>query len=346
MDLTVSHPCSFLEVYQMWLSGTGLSTIKPPWFMGSSWTIDRPLPRPIGSKSMEVPLPGMEVVSTLPVLPARPADSNKGSFGRVLVVAGSRGMSGAAVLCGQAALRGGAGLVRVAVPHESWAIVAAANPCYLTAPLVQDGNGQLAREAIPVVLDLIQANTVVALGPGLGTGPAITDLVMTVLARAGRPLVLDADGLNALGKVSDQFQNLKAPLVLTPHPGEFARLIGSNVPAVQANRMGEAIAFAARHRVILVLKGHDTVVTDGRRLYINSTGNPGMATGGTGDVLTGLIAALLAQGLAPFEGAQLGVYLHGRAGDLARDLRGEVSVIASDLLDFLPPAIRAASISS
>jgi NAD(P)H-hydrate epimerase len=157
-----------------------------------------------------------------------------------------------------------------------------------------------------------------------------------LLSHLQAPLVLDADALNALADNTSVLGDSSAPLVLTPHPGEFARLLQSDVPSVQAHRQEMAVKFAATHGVVLVLKGHATIVTDGRRVYVNATGNPGMATGGTGDVLTGLIAALLAQGLDGFAAAELGVYAHGVAGDLARDYLGEVSLIASDLLDYLP----------
>jgi NAD(P)H-hydrate epimerase len=247
-------------------------------------------------------------------------------------------MSGAAVLCGSAALRGGAGLVRVAVPTEIWQTVAAGNPCYMTAPLPQDEHGRFARNAEAELLTLSQANTVVAMGPGLGRSPAITALVSSVISQVRVPLVLDADGLNALH--TDRLGQRSGPLVMTPHPGEFARLSGLEVATVQSQRQELAGRFAAEHGVVLVLKGHGTIVTDGRRVYVNSTGNPGMATAGSGDVLTGLIAALLAQHLEPFAAAQLGVYLHGLAGDLARDALGEVGMIASDLLQYLPQAIR------
>jgi NAD(P)H-hydrate epimerase len=289
---------------------------------------------------MAAPSQALEFVRQLPVLPPRSADSNKGTFGGVLVVAGSRGMSGAAALCGQAALRGGAGLVRVATPQDAWPIVASANACYLTAPLLQDDHGQLAREAIPAIMEMVRANDVAALGPGLGGGSAIRELVDQAIAQTQAPLVLDADGLNALGKISARFPARGGAVVLTPHPGEFARLTGSDVPSVQANRQQLAVEFAARHGVVLVLKGYGTIVTDGRRVFQNATGNPGMATGGTGDVLTGLIAALLAQHLPAFEAAQLGVHVHGLAGDLARDELGEVSLIAADLLTYLPRALR------
>jgi NAD(P)H-hydrate epimerase len=289
---------------------------------------------------MQLPFPAPEKILELPVMAPRPADSNKGSFGRVLVVAGSRGMSGAAVLCASAALRGGAGLVKLAVPEGILPIVASANPCYLTAPLTQDDNGQLADRAQAELLSLTQANDVLAIGPGLGRSSAITALVAAVLAQTSIPVILDADGLNALQHHTERLKSRAGPLILTPHPGEFARLLDSDIATVQSQRQNLAVRFAAEHGLVLVLKGHGTIVTDGRHVYCNTTGNPGMATGGTGDVLTGLIAALLGQKFEPFAAAQLGVHIHGLAGDMARDDLGEVSLIASDLLDYLPRALR------
>jgi ADP-dependent NAD(P)H-hydrate dehydratase len=249
-------------------------------------------------------------------------------------------MSGAAVLCASAALRGGAGLVRLAVPEELLSIVAGANPCYLTASLAQDNAGRIADQATQTVLDLAEANDVVALGPGLDRSESLTNLVVKVLAEVQKPIVLDADGLNAIEHHTGALKDRGAPTILTPHPGELARLIRAKVKAIQDHRQEHAIPFAAAHRVILVLKGHGTIVTDGRRIYVNSTGNSGMATGGMGDVLTGLIAALLGQGLNAFAAAQLGVHVHGLAGDLARDELGAVGLIASDLLDHLPRALQ------
>lgn len=287
------------------------------------------------------PLPsGAEVVTTLPVLPPRPADGNKGMFGRVLVVAGSRGMSGAAVLAAVAALRSGAGLVQLAVPSGVWPVVASANPCYLTAPLPEDAEGRFGGDAVAPALSLAEIADVVALGPGIGRGEALTGFVSTVLDQVQAPLVLDADGLNAIVGHCECLTARKRPAVLTPHPGEFARLLGSDVPTVQSRRQELAVRFAAEHGVVLALKGHGTVVTDGRRVYLNTTGNAGMATGGTGDVLTGVIAALIGQDMEPFAAAQLGVHVHGLAGDLARDDLGEISLIASDLLPYLPRAFR------
>jgi NAD(P)H-hydrate epimerase len=281
-----------------------------------------------------------DIAEQLPLLAPRPADSNKGNFGRVLVVAGSRGMSGAAVLCASAALRGGAGLVRVAVPQDIWPVVAAGNPCYMTAPLPADEQGRLDGRAEAELLSLSRSNDVVAMGPGLGQSQGITNLVRAVLSITRTSLVLDADGLNVLRTDTGALRHRAAGLVLTPHPGEFARLLSSDVATVQGQRRELATRFAAEFGLVLLLKGHGTLVTDGRRLYENTTGNPGMATGGSGDVLTGLIAALLGQGLEAFAAAQLGVYLHGLAGDVAREELGEVSLIATDLIEYLPKAFR------
>ncbi len=277
----------------------------------------------------------IETVTTLPTLPPRSPDANKGNFGRVLVIAGSRGMSGAAILCASAALRGGAGLVKVAVPTEILPIVAAGNPCYTTVALGQDA-------ALPTLLKLCEANDVIAVGPGLAQSAEVTALVMELAKKVAKPMVIDADGLNALVGHVDKLGVAEAPRIITPHPGEFARLLHTDVKTVQAQRQALAVEFAAEHDLVVVLKGQGTIVTDGKRVYRNTTGNPGMATGGTGDVLTGLISALLGQHLPAFEAAQLGVYVHGLAGDLARDQIGAVSLIATDLLDFLPSAVRQA----
>jgi ADP-dependent NAD(P)H-hydrate dehydratase len=275
----------------------------------------------------------------LPRLPRRSGDANKGAFGHVLIIAGSRGMSGAAVLCGSAALRGGAGLVRVASPKSIRFEVAVGNPCYMTASVQEDDAGQISRTAIPELLAMAEASDVVALGPGLGRGPEVTDAVTSLLPTVDGPMVLDADALNVIGQHQSK---LKADPVriLTPHPGEFARLAGLDVKTVQAKRRELVQQYALAVGVVLVLKGQGTLVCDGQRIYQNTTGNPGMATGGAGDVLTGLVAALLGQGLEPFAAAQLGVYLHGRAGDLVAQEQGEAGMIASDLLDQLPRAIR------
>jgi NAD(P)H-hydrate epimerase len=283
------------------------------------------------------------IVTAVPTLPARAPDSHKGDFGRVLLLSGSRGMSGAAILCGTTALRGGAGLVRVGVPADILPIVAAGNPCYMTAPLPDDGQGRFGDGAVAEVLRLAGASDVVAAGPGLGQSPAVAAVVRALLAQFAGPLVLDADALNVLAGHTEALRGRAVPPVLTPHPGEFARLAGRKVSADPAERRDAAVRFAADHGVVLLLKGHGTVVTDGRRVYVNTTGNPGMATGGSGDVLTGLIAALLGQRLEPFAAAQLGAHLHGLAGDLARDDMGAASLIATDLIAYLPRALRGVS---
>jgi ADP-dependent NAD(P)H-hydrate dehydratase len=282
----------------------------------------------------------VETVTALPSLPPRATDSNKGNFGRILVIAGSRGMSGAAVLCASAALRGGAGLVKAAVPAEILPIVAVGQPCCTTAALPHDAEGRISASALPLLLSLAEAHDVVAVGPGLDRSAELTTLLAELVEKIARPIVIDADGLNALAGQPEILRGNIAPRIVTPHPGEFARLLRTDVKIVQAKRRELAVEFALKQNLIVVLKGRGTIVTDGQRVYVNTTGNPGMATGGTGDVLTGLVAALLGQRLAPFEAAQLGVYVHGLAGDLARDQIGEVSLIATDLLDFLPPALR------
>jgi NAD(P)H-hydrate epimerase len=233
-------------------------------------------------------------------------------------------------------------LVTVATPEPIQPVVAAGNSCYVTRPVPADEHGQIAIDAEPALLDTAAKCDVVACGPGLGQGNGIAAVVTTLLARSRLPVVLDADGLNVAARSPDVLRR-QAPLVLTPHPGEFARLLGTTTGAVLADRETLAVRFAAERGLVLLLKGHQTLVTDGRRLYCNTTGNPGMATGGSGDVLTGLLAALLGQGLEPFAAAQLAAHLHGLAGDLARDDLGEVALIATDLLTYLPRAFRAAA---
>ena len=278
----------------------------------------------------------------VPTHPPRPADGHKGTFGRVLVIAGSRGITGAAVLCGSAALRGGAGLVQVAVPGETLPTVAAGNPCYLTSPFAQDLRGRFAAAAVDDLVDTAAAwADVVAVGPGLGLSDAMPALMAALFDRANKPLVVDADGLNALARLpAESWRNRPHPAVLTPHPGEFARLADQTADAVRDRREELATRYAADRRVVLVLKGHRTIVTDGTRVYRNGTGNPGMATGGTGDVLTGLLAALIGQKLDPFDAAVLGVWAHGRAGDLASATVGQTALIATDVLAYLPAALR------
>ncbi len=275
-----------------------------------------------------------------PALPSRPDESHKGTFGSVLIVAGSRGMSGAACLAGLGALRGGAGLVTVAVPAGIQAIVAGTEPSYLTVALPEDDQGRISRQATGDVLSRAQHATAVAIGPGWGKSPDLTELAHVLFTQVERPLVVDADALNALASSPAGFPKGPSgvPRVLTPHPGEFARLLTTQTKSVQHDRETVAADFARQHGAIVVLKGHGTVITDGEKVAINTTGNSGMATGGTGDVLTGLVVALLAQGMVPFAAAHLAVYLHGLAGDLAAAEQSKPGLIASDLPHFLGKA--------
>ena len=277
-------------------------------------------------------------IDDLPPVPQRPADSHKGTFGRLLIVAGSRGMSGAAVLSGMGALRGGAGLVDVATPASVQPIIAGYEPSWLSLPLPEDADGHLDRTSFPLIEKRWESVSAVAIGPGWGVTEKTKRLARLIVEQCPHPAVIDADGLTALALQSDAWRKAAAPRVVTPHPGEFARMRGVDTKAIQADRVGHATAFAKEHGVVVVLKGHGSVVTDGERVVINSTGNPGMATGGTGDVLTGLTGALLAQKMAPFDAVRLAVYLHGLAGDLAAAELSQPGLIASDLPRFVGKA--------
>ncbi len=280
----------------------------------------------------------------LPALPPRPHDGHKGTFGRVLIIAGQKGMSGAACLSGLAALRGGAGLVFLAVPESLLPFVAGYEPSYLTIPLPEDTHGRLSHQAIEALKDAVQKADAIAIGPGLGQSEDLAKLVAWLSISVPKSMVLDADALNLLAKTPellDQFPMAETgpiPRILTPHPGEFSRLIDQPIREIERDREALAAEFAERHNIVLVLKGHRTIITDGHRLAINTTGNSGMATGGTGDVLTGLITALLAQNMPPFYAAHLAAHLHGLAGDLAGKDLTEPALIASDLPKYLPQA--------
>jgi ADP-dependent NAD(P)H-hydrate dehydratase len=276
----------------------------------------------------------ISVSEPLPQLPPRKAEAHKGDYGTALVVGGSRGMSGAAGLAGMAALRGGAGLVRVAVPEVCLETVAGFEPSYTTIPLPCDAVGRLAEAAAPKVKEHAEAVTALALGPGLGRSAELDRLVAALYREIEKPMVVDADALNALAAQPEVLAAPGGPRILTPHPGEFARLIGKKLEGPR--RQKAAVELAGRCRAVVLLKGHRTLITDGRRQAVNTTGNPGMATGGTGDVLTGLITALLCQKLEPLDAARLGAHLHGMAGDLAAERLGQVSLTARDLIEFLP----------
>ncbi|OGX40908.1 MAG: NAD(P)H-hydrate dehydratase [Omnitrophica WOR_2 bacterium RIFCSPHIGHO2_02_FULL_68_15] len=271
----------------------------------------------------------------------RRADSYKGDYGRVLVVGGSVGLTGAPVLCALGALRGGAGLVTVAVPESIYFVVATHLVEAMPTPLPEAVGGCLSSASLAPILALAARADVVALGPGLSSAPATQSCVRRLLPRLRRPLVLDADGLNAVAGRPELVRCLPAPAILTPHPGELARLLGRPVAAIQRDRLVAAKAASKAWRAVVVLKGHRTVIADpSGKALINRTGNPGMATGGMGDVLAGLIAALVGQGITPFDAAILGARLHGLAGDLAAREVGPVGLLASDVAARLPAAIQ------
>ena len=281
----------------------------------------------------------------LPQIPPRDPASHKGDFGRVLLIGGSRGMSGAIALAGMAATRSGAGLVTLAVPDACLETVACFDPCYMTIPIACDTEGRLAASAKSALLELTANFTSVGLGPGLARGSGVTQLVSEIYKRVTCPMVVDADALNALVERPAGLANPGGPRILTPHPGEFRRLVGAHFSLDESREQTrqsreEARRLAEEFGVIVVLKGHQTLITDGRQSYENETGNPGMATGGAGDVLTGVITALLGQGFTPLDAARLGVHVHGLAGDLACDDLGEVSLVASDILEYLPESFQ------
>lgn len=282
-----------------------------------------------------------EVASLVRGLLDRPEARHKGDFGRALLIGGSRGMSGAISLSGKATLRSGAGLVTLAVPETIAAIVAGFEPSYMTAALPCDSAGRINDAARSVLEPLIDAATVVACGPGLGQSVGLQHLVAGLFASCAKPVVFDADALNALASLEAGMPKRDVartgPRILTPHPGEFGRLVGRRIED-RAEQRRAAEAFALQHDVVVVLKGAGTIITDGRRTAINMTGNPGMATGGTGDVLTGVMTGLLCQKLSAFDAARAAAFVHGRSGDLAAKTLGQMSMIASDLLEYLPAA--------
>jgi NAD(P)H-hydrate epimerase len=257
-------------------------------------------------------------------------------------------MSGAVAMATNGALRGGAGLVSFATLRAVQLTVAGLTPCATSIPLGNDSSGQWTSSAVQEAIEAMETPDVLAIGPGLGVGAHQQNLVQAALEQT-LPLVLDADGLNNLVQISDWPKRRRCPMILTPHPGEFSRLTGRSIADIQADREG-AMAAAMEQWVdgqelpalVCALKGAGTLVCNGRRIFVNGTGNPGMATGGSGDVLTGVAAAMLAQGFEPFDAACLAVHLHGRAGDLAARKLGQVSLIATDLLEYLPLATKEA----
>lgn len=275
--------------------------------------------------------------ATLAEFPQRPRNAHKGDFGKLYILAGSVGYTGAPVLAATAALRMGAGLITLGTPGAAWPVVAAHCLEVMAEPLADDGVGRLSEDCVPVLRGRLEGRTALLAGPGLGHSRGVEAAIEVVLAEACCPVVLDADGLNTVASHIDWLRSRSGLTVLTPHDGEFARLGGD---LSTSDRLGSALAFARSVGCILVLKGHRTITAfpDGRAV-VNTTGNPGMAKGGSGDILAGAIASLLAQGMDPFQAVPAAVWIHGRAGDLAAEAWGEYGMTPGDVVTLLPQAI-------
>jgi ADP-dependent NAD(P)H-hydrate dehydratase / NAD(P)H-hydrate epimerase len=277
-----------------------------------------------------------------PLVGPRPAESNKGSFGHVLVLGGSLGKAGAAAMAGMSALRVGAGLSTIATPKSVLPTVAGFHPEVMTEPLEETEAGTISFGALKQLEALTTGKNVLAIGPGISRNPETSEFVRAMVKQWKGLLVVDADGLNAFAGSASELDQHGGSLVITPHPGEMARLTGMTIAAVQRDRINLARSFAHEHNLILVLKGHRTLVAEPKgEVWVNPTGNPGMATGGTGDILTGMVAGMLAQNPPRIlEAVIAAVFLHGSAGDVAEETLGEHSLVATDLLSGLPEAFR------
>lgn len=275
------------------------------------------------------------------MVPERMADSHKGCFGHVAVIAGSIGKTGAAAMTSIASLKAGAGLVSLGIPSSINQILAQKLTEVMTFPLPEGKEGHLGSLAEDRIIEFLSDKDVCAIGPGISTDKETQELIRGVVKRVTIPMVIDADGLNAFAGYTDLLKHASAPLILTPHPGEMAGLLGLSASDVQEDRIGISRRFSTEHHLYLVLKGARTIVAEpSGAVYINPTGNPGMATGGTGDILTGIIAGLIAQHIDISSAVRLGVFLHGKAGDLAAREKGETGMIAGDLMDMITEAIR------
>lgn len=302
--------------------------------------VDIGIPKPaVEMAKINAALTDAEGVS--PLIPKRTLNSNKGDYGKVLIVTGSEGMTGAGCLSAMAALRSGSGLVYIGVPASLSIAYDTAVLEAITLPLQDDGKGRLSNQCTPSLLDRMKGMNALAVGPGLSVSDEIRSVIIQMINRADVPLVIDADALNAISKDPAVLLNLKAGGIVTPHPGEMARLTGHTIKEVQEDRLKVAQSFAMKYGVVTVLKGFRTIVAspDGR-IAVNSTGNPGMATAGTGDVLTGIILSLCGQGMNPFDAATAGVYIHGACGDRAVLQKGMHGLIAGDLTDYLPEVMK------
>ena len=273
--------------------------------------------------------------SVLSILPERDPFGHKGSFGKVLLLCGSRGFTGAAYLAAMGALRSGAGLVYLGVPESIYAIEAVKLNEPVVFPL-PDKEGKLSAEAIPQILNRLPAMDAILIGCGLGISEGTLAVVKAALENAACPVVLDADGINVLSGHMDILRGRQYPTILTPHDGEFRRVGGS----VGDDRMASAGAFASEFGCVLLLKGHRTCITDGQTGYVNGTGNSGMAVGGSGDVLAGILTGLLGQGIEPLKAAACAAWLHGAAGDLCASELGQYAMLPTDMLSALPRLLK------
>ena len=269
------------------------------------------------------------------ILPERDPFGHKGTFGKVLLLCGSRGFTGAAYLAAMGALRAGAGLVYLGVPESIYAIEAVKLNEPVVFPLPEE-DGKLSGQAVPEILKRLPAMDAVLLGCGLGVSPGTLAVAGAVLENAACPVILDADGINVLSGHMDVLRGRQHPTILTPHDGEFRRAGG----ALGEDRMACAAAFASEYGCILLLKGHRTCITDGLKGYVNRTGNPGMAVGGSGDVLAGILVGLLGQGIEPLKAAACAAWLHGAAGDLCADELGQYAMLPTDMLNVLPRLLK------
>ena len=308
--------------------------------MGRVERIDIGIPTAV-TQTIEDPVGLLEMEDIAPCFPRRKKNTHKGTYGHLLVVAGSRGKEGAAGLTALSALRSGTGLVTLAGPASLTRLDQKIPLEIMTEALPETPGGALSEEAAPVVLELLKAKTALALGPGLGTGPSSLKFLETLLPRVTVPMVLDADGLNLIARSKTLLKKLPPETILTPHPKEMSRLAGMSTAEIQKDRINTVQDFCRKTQCVLVLKGAHSLIglADGR-LRVNPTGNAGMATAGAGDVLTGMIGGFLAQGLTPEKAAISGTFLHGLAGDLYRRDHAEATLAAGDLPGYLSPAFR------
>ena len=274
------------------------------------------------------------------VLKKRRRNTHKGDYGHVFILAGSRGLTGAAALCANAVLRSGAGLATLGIPASLSLVMARKLTEVMTCALPETSHGALALKAKKEILRRANDADIVVLGPGLSQNKDTQRLVRELVVSIRKPMVLDADALNAICARVAILKKLKKAYVVTPHPGEMSRLFGKSTRYIQKNRLTVAKKFSNQYNAVVVLKGSGTIVAEKNKTYVNKTGNPGMATAGSGDVLTGIIGGFLAQGLKPFDAARLAVHVHGLAGDLAAEDKGEAGLIAGDILEKIPEAIR------